>query len=211
MTIILLFTIAIAACTLTAAVTDATQRRIPNWLVFPAAAAGIIFHMTLFTWNWIAPFELPRDAETGALTPLALTMQAILSVGPWSIVGMFVGLALLMVPALLGGSGMGDVKLLGALGAWFGICWVLAAFAISIFIAAFCVIVVLLSQGPITAMRRTRKVLEEQKEASGKKSKNAQPRKQRTRLMPFGVTVAAGTWCMLVIILASQSKWPFFQ
>ena len=211
MTIIILFTLAIAAYTLTAAITDATQRRIPNWLVFPMAAAGILFHMTLFTWNWISPFELPRDGMTGDFTPMALTMQAILSVGWWSVVGMFVGLALLMLPAVIGGGGYGDVKLLGALGAWFGVCWVLAAFAISIFIAAFCVLVVLMSQGPIAAMRKTRKVLEEQKEASGKKSKNASSRKPRTRAMPFGVTVAVGTWCLLVIILASQSKWPFFQ
>ena len=210
MTIILLFTIAIAAYTLTAAITDATQRRIPNWLVFPAAAAGILFHMTLFTWNWIAPFELPRDVETGALTMQAETMRAILSVGPWSVIGMFVGLALLMIPAVFGGGGFGDVKFLGALGAWFGVYWVLAAFMFGLFIGAFCSLVIMMSRGPIASMRKVRKTIQEQKEAAdGKNSKNATAKKRRNQ-MPFGIPVAVGTWCLLVVILACQAKWPFF-
>lgn len=66
--------------------------RIPNAITVTAAAAGLIFH-----------------GATAGFSGIRL-----------SILGMGVGLGLLMIPYLLGGMGGGDVKLLGALGAWLG-------------------------------------------------------------------------------------------
>ena len=75
-----------------ACVCDLRTRRIPNWLTFGAAAAGMVFHLT-----------------TGGLSGFER------SAGGW-----LIGAALLMAPYALGGMGGGDVKLVGALGAWLG-------------------------------------------------------------------------------------------
>jgi prepilin peptidase CpaA len=71
---------------------DLRCRRIPNTLTLGAAAAAIGFHAIV-------------GGIDGGLT----------SVGGW-----LVGVALLFLPFALGGMGGGDVKLLGALGAWVG-------------------------------------------------------------------------------------------
>jgi prepilin peptidase CpaA len=80
-------TVAIVAC-----VFDLRTRRIPNWLTFGAAGAGLAYHLA-----------------SGGLA------GAERSAGGWA-----VGIALLLAPYLLGGMGGGDVKLVGALGAWLG-------------------------------------------------------------------------------------------
>jgi len=71
---------------------DVRTRRIPNWLTFPAAALGVV-------------------AAT-----IAHGGQGTVS----SAAGFLVGLALFFPLFALRGLGAGDVKLLGALGAWLG-------------------------------------------------------------------------------------------
>lgn len=74
-----------------ACVTDVRTRRIPNWLTFGGACAGLMyrgFH------GWSA-----------------------LGVG---LVGLVLGLAVFLPFFLLRGMGAGDVKLMAALGAWLG-------------------------------------------------------------------------------------------
>ena len=198
MTIIILFILVVAAYTLTAACTDAWGHRIPNWLTFPVAAAGILFHTVLFFWNWAAPFALPSDPVMAELA------VAILDVGLWTFAGFFFGFALLFAPAFFGGGGMGDVKLLAALGAWLGVWWVWWVFVASILIAAFGTIVILAAQGPLAAMRRTRKIMQESKDASsGKKNRGKAPVK-RTRMMAFGIPVAVGTWGFLFLMITGK-------
>lgn len=70
---------------------DVRQQRIPNWLTFGAAAAGIIFHTVVGGGPGFA----------GAL------------------LGWATGAAIFFLPFALGGLGAGDVKLIAALGAWF--------------------------------------------------------------------------------------------
>jgi len=84
--------VAVLAIGLVACVTDLRSRRIPNVLTYGAAAAGLLFHV-------FAP------AGEGVTTP---------------VLGWLVGVAIFFVPFALGGLGGGDVKLLGALGAWLG-------------------------------------------------------------------------------------------
>lgn len=71
---------------------DLRQRRIPNWLTLGAALAGLAYHV----------------ASTGVSGVLVATL------------GWVVGIAMMFLPFALGGLGAGDVKLLGALGAWLG-------------------------------------------------------------------------------------------
>lgn len=75
-----------------AVVEDLRSRRIPNWLTFSLALSGLV--MSLTPWG-------------GARIGDALA-------------GMLIGLALPLMLAAVGGMGMGDVKLLAAMGTWLG-------------------------------------------------------------------------------------------
>ena len=77
---------------LAACVTDLRSRRIPNILTFGAALAAFAY-----------------GAVTGGLSGLGSAL-----------LGWLIGAAVFFVPFALGGLGGGDVKLLGALGAWLG-------------------------------------------------------------------------------------------
>jgi prepilin peptidase CpaA len=84
--------IAVIALVLVACVPDLRTRRIPNVLTFGAAMAGFVFHTFFEGWS---------GAQTSAL-------------------GWLLGVALFFPMFALRGMGAGDVKLLGAVGAWLG-------------------------------------------------------------------------------------------
>lgn len=84
--------IAVLVTAVIACISDLRTRRIPNVLTFGAAAAGVLFHIATHGWE-------------GAFAGVA---------------GWMVGVAVFFAPYALGGMGAGDVKLLGALGAWLG-------------------------------------------------------------------------------------------
>lgn len=71
---------------------DVKSRRIPNYLTFGGALAGLGFR-----WGYHGYFGLVDG-----------------------VLGLALGLALLLLPYLKGGMGAGDVKALAALGAWLG-------------------------------------------------------------------------------------------
>jgi prepilin peptidase CpaA len=72
--------------------TDLRSRRIPNWLVFPFMIAGVAVSGWLHGWNGVGH----------------------------SLAGWALGGALFGILSLMGGMGMGDVKLCAAIGAWVG-------------------------------------------------------------------------------------------
>lgn len=72
--------------------TDLRSRRIPNWLVLPFLVAGIAVSGWLHGWHGIGH----------------------------SLAGIAVGGVLFGVLSMMGGMGMGDVKLCAAIGAWIG-------------------------------------------------------------------------------------------
>ncbi|HUB30976.1 MAG TPA: A24 family peptidase [Terracidiphilus sp.] len=74
--------------------TDLRSRRIPNWLVLPFLAAGLLVSFGPKSWHVIGIVQ--------------------------SLEGMGLGLLLFGVLAWMGGMGMGDVKLCAAIGAWVG-------------------------------------------------------------------------------------------
>jgi len=77
---------------LIAAINDIRFHKIPNWLTLTIVIAGILYHTTMKGFNGF-----------------------LFSVG-----GIAVGIATLIIPYLLGGTGAGDVKLMGAVGGFLG-------------------------------------------------------------------------------------------
>ncbi|MCU1295221.1 MAG: type prepilin leader peptidase family protein [Bryobacterales bacterium] len=75
-----------------ATVTDLRSRRIPNWLVLPFLVAGIVVSAVNQGWHGVGQ----------------------------SVMGLGLGAILFGVLCWMGGMGMGDVKLLAAIGAWIG-------------------------------------------------------------------------------------------
>jgi prepilin peptidase CpaA len=71
---------------------DVRTHRIPNYLSFGTALAGLAFGLLFHGWTGLAN----------------------------GILGMFLGFGCLLLPYLWGGMGAGDVKALAALGAWLG-------------------------------------------------------------------------------------------
>ena len=84
--------VVVAAVAAAACVIDLRERRIPNWLTFSAAGSGIAYHLFVNGFSGLG-----------------------FAAGGW-----IVGVAIFFLPFLLRGLGGGDIKLLGALGAWLG-------------------------------------------------------------------------------------------
>jgi prepilin peptidase CpaA len=85
--------------------TDLRSRRIPNWLVFPFLLAGFVVSGALHGWAGISH----------------------------SLAGMALGALLFGALSALGGMGMGDVKLVAAIGAWIGAAQLLIALVLTAF------------------------------------------------------------------------------
>jgi len=82
---------------------DIHSRRVPNWLVFPFLAAGIV-----------------TRAATGGVAGAGL-----------SLAGMGVAVLLFGLPCLVRAMGMGDLKLAAGVGAWIGPGQMLTAFVVT--------------------------------------------------------------------------------
>ncbi|QDT12343.1 A24 family peptidase [Planctomycetes bacterium K23_9] len=96
-----------------ALVTDLKNRRIPNWLTVSSAIAGLAWH-----------------AWSGGLAGVGTSLG-----------GFATGFGLLLLLWAIGGGGGGDVKLMGAVGAWLGAFPTLLVFVGSAGFAIVCTIV----------------------------------------------------------------------
>ena len=86
-------------------VCDLRMRKLPNKLTVPAFCAGLLFHAVYGLWQ------------------ARLWEELVFPLG-----GLPLGFGLILILWFIGGSGGGDVKFMGALGAWLGAggrsrCW----------------------------------------------------------------------------------------
>jgi prepilin peptidase CpaA len=150
-----------------AAVVDYRTKKIPNWLTVPAALLGLAF-------NTLAP---------SGLGPVA------------SLLGFAIGFGLLILPWILGGGGMGDVKMLAALGAWLGPVLLLMSFGLAAILAAVGATLVIatstMSSGIVATQDRYIRA------GNGAALAGHNPPRKLRRVLPFAVPVAISTWLVL--------------
>ena len=151
----------------TAAVIDYRQHRIPNYLTVPAAVLGLLYSILP---GWIGPVT--------------------------AICGFCIGFSLLLLPWILGGGGMGDVKLLAALGVWFGPFYILLVFAGAAIVAAFMAMGIMTYSAVNLGMTNTKERYLATAGAS-KQAANGNIRTKAKRVLPFAVPIAIST-CMLM-------------
>ena len=178
----------VVAFTLVCLVTDLRWRRIPNWLTVPVFALGLVVHTI-----------------GGGLPGLWFSLR-----------GFATGFGVLLALWLIGGGGGGDVKMMGALGAWLG-----AWLTVLVFLASALVTLALLAglmayttanQGFAAARRRySGKAIAEanlersqptpQRAKVDKKHREKRTGKptRRGRVVPYAVPMAISTWIVLAL------------
>jgi prepilin peptidase CpaA len=115
----MLTVLVVAPATIYASVIDYRERRVPNWLNAALALAGIVAQVVYFGW-------------AGLGTSLA---------------GLAVGFGVLIVPWSMRLMGAGDVKLMAAIGAWFGPWLTLLSFALGALIGGAIGVIMILVAG----------------------------------------------------------------
>ena len=104
-----------------ASISDLRSHKIPNWLTFPAIGVGIIYH------TYITGYQ-------GFI---------------FSIKGIFLGFAFLLLFYLMQGTGAGDVKLMGAVGGLLGAFGVFKAFIFTALVGGIYAVALLTFHGGI--------------------------------------------------------------
>ncbi len=168
------FIAAVAIFTVAAAITDFFTRKVPNQLTVSAFAAAVILHTVV-----------------NGFAGLGFAMA-----------GFATGFGILLVLWLIGGGGGGDVKLMGALGAWLGASLTLQVFFVGTALAAVAAAGIILSGLMTRGYKAVNRRYLASASAGGQSAADEQARRlrqQRRRLMPFAIPVALGTWLVLAV------------
>jgi prepilin peptidase CpaA len=163
-----------------AAVLDYRTKRLPNWLTVTAFVAALIFHIAI---GW---------SQEGFLKA---SQNFLFALG-----GFATGFGILFILWVTGNGGGGDVKFMGALGAWLGAWLTLWVFAVSGILIIVGSAAVLAYQFCRKGFNRTRsQYIESGRKRSPVGTEGAQKQGTRRRLMPFGVPAAFATWVVLAL------------
>ena len=156
------------AISLAAMATDLKWRRIPNWLTVSAMFAGFAFH---------------------GIT--AGTEGLLLASG-----GFCVGFGFLFVLWCIGGGGGGDVKLMGALGAWMGALPTLFVFVLSAFMGFVCLLAMMVWSG---AAAQTLAAGAAGNGGSGGSSGATRGGSLLKKTIPYAVPAGLSAWLVLIV------------
>ena len=165
---------AVTVFVIVAAYIDGKQLRVPNKITYPMIFAGWIYSMV--------SYQMAGDGWYMGLL--------------WSLAGTAVGLATLLPAYSIGGMGAGDVKMMGAVGAWV-YCWTtFYAFCISAIVGAVLAVLMILFSGE--AKKHWNQMLYILNEIMTVRNPEtlatiAAERKSSMRLLPYGIPLAIGT------------------
>lgn len=151
----------VAAFTATGCAWDLKTRRLPNWLTVTTFFAGLVFHSVVGS----------------------LTEQGLVGGFLFSLAGFGMGFGILFVLFAIGGGAGGDVKFMGALGAWVGWKAILIIFIGSGLIAAISLVVVAVWSLAVGSP--------EPKEGEKKESSLAR------RKIPYAIPATISAWLVL--------------
>jgi len=152
---------------------DYAQRRVPNWLNAALIVTGFVVQGWFHGWSGLA-----------------------MGLG-----GMLVGFGVLIVPWLMHGMGAGDVKLMAAIGVWFGPWMTLMSFALGGLIGGVIAVVMILAAGKLreayanlgVIMLKVRSWNNAFGEFGSAKSFGS-----TSQLLPYGVPLTIGSLIVLV-------------
>jgi prepilin peptidase CpaA len=147
-----------------AMVTDLRNRKIYNWLTFPAMAAGLVLSVV-----------------TGGFTGLES-----------SLLGFFAGVAIFAVGFFLNAMGAGDVKLMGVVGLWLGWPSTLAAVVYVALMGGLIAIAAALANGSLLQLLKNVKNMALALATPGAKAEGAFTHSAAAPI-PYGVSIALGT------------------
>lgn len=187
----IVFVVALLGFTLATAYTDTYRWKIPNVLTLPFFALGLVYQLVF--WG-LEPWHGLMDTH-GLLDGLA---------------GFALGFGLYFVLWIVAGGGGGDVKLMGALGAWLG------------FKLTFCLIITSLVMVVIDgvavvmfkSMQMGFKNFKKKHLATGKTDAKGKPvflkesptDKRKRRMLPFAIPVAMAVWLVMLTNAAGVIK-----
>ncbi len=161
---------------------DYKAKKVPNWLNAAIAAAGF----TAQSW-----FNGTEGLAAGGL-------------------GLLVGFGLLIIPWAMHGMGAGDVKLMAAIGVWFGPLMTLVAFSVGAVIGGVVAVIMILASGRLwSAIANMQTILIKVSNTKTAFSEygGAKTFGNSSQLLPYGVPLTAGS----LVILAGQivGWWAF--
>lgn len=154
---------------------DYKERRVPNWLNAALALTG----MAVQTWYF-------------GLSGLGSAMA-----------GLAVGFACLIIPWAMHGMGAGDVKLMAAIGAWFGPALCLAGFVVGVLVGGVIAAVMISIQNKWLFARANMGMIAQKMsrwDTAFSEFAGARSFGSTSALLPYGIPLTIGSW----IVLAAQ-------
>lgn len=165
--------------TLLASWIDYAQRRVPNWLNAALALGGLVAQTAYFGWSGLG----------------------------WSVAGMLVGFGCLIVPWAMNGMGAGDVKLMAAIGAWFGPVMCLAAFCVGALVGGVIAVVMIAVQRKWAYAKANMGVIVakvSRMDTAFSEFGSARSFGKTSSLLPYGIPLTIGSW---IVLVAQGSGW----
>lgn len=179
----IVFIVALLSFTAATAWTDTYRWKIPNKLTIPFFVLGLIYQVVF--WG-IEPWKGSLDTH-GLLDGLA---------------GFALGFGMYFVLWLVAGGGGGDVKLMGALGAWLGFKLTFCLIIASLVMVVVDGVIVTIYRSLTMGMKRFKK----QHLATGKTDARGRnvyqtetlDQKRKRRMLPFAIPVAMAVWLVML-------------